>query len=129
AQQLFADGQYQKAQTIFRDVADNQMNPADLAEHARFMQGECRYMRGQYPEAVDTYHKLLMDFPTGAHRRDSCTRMFEIADYWLDDFRDELEARKSENGVLRWKPRWPDPTDPSRPSIDQEGRALQALGH
>jgi hypothetical protein len=55
--------------------------------------------------------------------------MYAIADYWLEDFRAELTARQDEQGVLRWRPGWPNPWDRSRPSLDQEGRTLQALEH
>lgn len=127
AEQLYEAGNYEKAQSEFRTLADNKGNPIVLAERARFMQAECRYARGQYPEAADTYHKVLLDFPTGAYRRDCCARMFAICDYWLDDFRAELDARGGEKGVLRWRPRWPDPLDRTRPPIDQEGRTLEAL--
>jgi outer membrane protein assembly factor BamD (BamD/ComL family) len=127
AHQLFADQHYEEAQKIYKELADNQSNHAELCETARFMQAECRRMKSEYPQACDTYHRLLMDFPTGAHRRDACARIFEISDYWLDDFRDELDRRKDEKGVLRWHPRWPNVTDPSKPDTDQEGRALQAL--
>ena len=129
ADQLFTDGNYPKAQDLYRDLADNRNNSLDLSEYARFMLAECRFARGQYPEAVDTYHKLLMDFPTGAHRRESCARMFEIADFWLNDFRDELEKRKNENGVLGWRPAWKSPFDKTRPLFGQEGRTLEALEH
>jgi hypothetical protein len=47
-------GKFDKAREVFREVADNQMNPIDLAEHARFMQAECRYNSGQLPEAIET---------------------------------------------------------------------------
>lgn len=127
AQELFADRQYEKAQDLFKELADNKSNSAEMAEAARFMQAECRRMKSEYPQAVDTYHRVLLDFPTGAHRRDACARIYEISDYWLDDFRDELEQRKDEKGVLRWRPRWPNLTDHSKPDTDQEGRALQAL--
>jgi outer membrane protein assembly factor BamD (BamD/ComL family) len=129
AQELYAAGQYDKARKIFSDLADNQSNPTDLAEHARFMQAECRYQRGQFPEAVDTYHKLLMDFPAGPHRRECCRRMYAVADYWLNDFRDELDRRADEKGVLRWRPSWPNPFDRTRPFLDQEGRTLEALNN
>jgi outer membrane protein assembly factor BamD (BamD/ComL family) len=122
-----AEKQLQQAMGTFRSLADNQGNSAVLAERARFMQAECRFMIGQYPEAADTYHKVLLDFPTGAYRRDCCARMFQICDYWLDDFRDELEQRKDEKGVLHWHPHWGDPRDRTKPFIDQEGRALEAL--
>jgi hypothetical protein len=104
AEAVFAEGSYGAAHDDFKRLADNTGNPATLAERARFMQAECRRMEGRYPHAVDTYHRLLMDFPTGAHRREACARMFEISDYWLDDFRDEITARTAagEQGVLHW---------------------------
>ena len=127
AEQMYESGQYEKAQGEFRALADNKGNPVVLAERARFMQAECRYARGQYPEAADTYHKVLLDFPTGAYRRDCCARIFTICDYWLDDFRAELDHRGGEKGVLRWRPGMPHPMDRTKPQIDQEGRTLEAL--
>ena len=129
ADRLFAEQQHAKAQDVFKELADNTANNAHLAEHARFMQAECRRLRGHYPEAVDTYNRLLNDFPTGAHRKEACGRMFEIADFWLDDFRDELRARANEKGVLRWRPGWPNFIDRTKPRTDQEGEALRALEH
>ena len=32
-------------------------------------------MKSEYPQACDTYHRVLMDFPTGAHRREACARV------------------------------------------------------
>jgi tetratricopeptide (TPR) repeat protein len=127
AEQLFTAGQYDKARTLFRELADNQGNAAVLAERARFMQAESRFWRGEYPEACDTYHKVLLDFPTGAYRRDCCARMFQICDYWLNDFREELDRRSGEKGVLKWHPHMPSFKDTTKPKIDQEGRTLEAL--
>jgi TolA-binding protein len=130
AEELFTAGQYEKALPVFRSLADNQGNSAVLAERARFMQGECRFMAGQYPEAADTYYKVLADFAeSGAYRRDCSARIYQICDYWLNDFRDDRDRRvaRGESGILRWRPHWPDPRDRTRPAIDQEGRALEAL--
>lgn len=127
AEALFTAGSYEKAQGEFRALADNKGNSAVLAERARFMQAECRFMRKQFPEAADTYHKVLLDFPTGAYRRDCCARIYEICDYWLDDFRVELDKRSDEKGVLRWRPAWPKPWDRTKPALDQEGRTIENL--
>lgn len=129
ADRLFEAGHYGDALTAYKKLADNTGNSADLAERARFMQAECRRMMGEYPKAVDTYHRLLKDFPTGAHRREACNRVFEICDYWLDDFRDELTERgaRGEKGVLGWRPRWPNVFDKTKPDWVQEDRALEAL--
>ncbi|QJX00273.1 tetratricopeptide repeat protein [Frigoriglobus tundricola] len=127
AEEMFAGGQYEKARELFRGLADNQGNTAALAERARYMQAMCRYQQGQYPEACDTFHKVLLDFPIGTYRVDCCARMFEICDYWLDDFRTELEQRSNENGIMRWRPGMPDWRDRTKPKIDQEGRTIEAL--
>jgi len=129
AEGQFTAAHYADARDRFKSLADNTGNSAVLAERARFMQAECDRMQSNYPRAVDTYHRLLMDFPTGAHRREACVRMFEISDYWLDDFRDEIAARSSagEKGVLHWRPRWNNPLDKSRPFLVQEGRATEVL--
>ncbi|MDB5313738.1 MAG: bamD [Gemmataceae bacterium] len=129
AERLFTEGQYEAAGKLFKELADNTGNNAILAERARFMQAEARRVRGQYPEAVDTYHRLLIDFPTGAHRQESCARIFEISNYWLDDFRDELLARQEEKGIRHWRPRWPNPWDRTKPFLVQESRALEGLDY
>jgi outer membrane protein assembly factor BamD (BamD/ComL family) len=129
AERQFADRQYAKAQDGFGRLADNRANTQDLAERARFMKAECLFMREQYPDAVDAYHRLLLDFPTGAHRRDACGRIFEVCDYWLNDFRAECERRADEPGIQRWRPAWKNPFDQSRPLFGQEGRTLDALEH
>jgi outer membrane protein assembly factor BamD (BamD/ComL family) len=126
AKELYEQQQYAKACDIFKELADNTGNSATLAEEARFMQAECRRQRREFPKAVDTYHRLLMDFPTGVHRQECCAKIFEISDYWLDDFRGELTKRQGEKGVLHWRPRWPD-FDKSKPFLVQESRALEAL--
>jgi outer membrane protein assembly factor BamD (BamD/ComL family) len=127
AQEYFDRGQYAKAHSLFKELADNTGNSATLAEQARFMQAESRRIRGHYPEAVDTYHRLLMDFPTGAHRQEVCVKVFEICDYWLDDFRNELVRRQGEKGILHWSPHWPHAGDRTKPFLVQESRALEAL--
>jgi outer membrane protein assembly factor BamD (BamD/ComL family) len=127
AQEQFDSGQFSKAHDTFKELADNTGNSATLAEHARFMQAESARNRGHYPHAVDTYHRLLIDFPTGVHRQEACAKIFEISDYWLDDFRKELERRQGEKGVLQWRPQWPNAFDKTRPFLVQESRALEAL--
>jgi tetratricopeptide (TPR) repeat protein len=126
-EQLFNDRNYEVALKDFKTVADNGNNNVDMRERARFLQAQCRRFLGQYPDAVDTYHRLLIDFPTGAHRREACTEMYRIAEYWLDDFRVELERRSNEKGILRWQPSWPNPFDKTRPLIAQEEAALTAM--
>lgn len=127
AQEHFDRGEFSKAHDGFKELADNKGNSASLAEHARYMQAECCRERRDFPKAVDVYHRLLMDFPTGVHRQEACVKIFEISDYWLDDFRHEMDRRQGEKGVLYWRPKWPNPMDKTRPFLVQESRALEAL--
>jgi len=129
AEKLAQDGQLDKAQGRFKELADNKANNTLLTERARYMQAECRRMKKEYPEAVATYNRLLQDFPTGLHRQQACTRMFEIADYWLDDFRDELDARKNDKGMLIKQVSFPNVLDKTKPTFGVEDRALEALEH
>ena len=129
AEKLAQEGKYAEAQSLFKTLADNKGNNTLLCERARYMQAECRRMQREYPEAVATYNRLLQDFPTGIHRQQACTRMFEIADYWLDDFRDELEDRKNEKGLLIKQVSFPNVFDKTKPTFGIEDRALEALEH
>jgi outer membrane protein assembly factor BamD (BamD/ComL family) len=124
--EMFQAGQYPEARRIFSRLAENTHNPVLLAEKARFMEAECLRAENQFPEAVDTYHRMLKDFPAGAYRVRACKEVFDIANYWLDDTRAELEKHK--DGDTGWKmPKLPDLTDPTKPRVDQEGEALKAL--
>ena len=64
------------------------------------MQAECYRQMEKYPDAVDTYHKMLVDFPGGAYRERACAHIFTIADYWLDDTRAEIQGRTSTVGRM-----------------------------
>lgn len=126
AEEQFNDGRHSEARRAFARLAENTHNPVLLAEKARFMEAECLRAEGRYPEAVDTYHRMLKDFPAGAYRVRACKEIFDIANYWLDDTRAAIERRQQ--GEDKWTlPKMPDFLDPTKPRIDQEGEALVAL--
>jgi tetratricopeptide (TPR) repeat protein len=127
AEQLMANGEYHDAAKIFNDVAGNTYNPILLAEKARFLEAECYKNEKKYPDAVDTYHKMLVDFPGGAYRERACAEIFKIADYWLDDTRTEMQAERDGKNVFLVKMARTFSYDKTKPTLDQEGRALQAL--
>jgi outer membrane protein assembly factor BamD (BamD/ComL family) len=126
--ELYQAGDYDAARRAFGRVAENTQNPVLLAEKARFMEAECLRAQNKLPEAVDTYHRMLKDFPAGAYRVRACQEIFDIANYWLDDTRADID--RIQRGETGWKA--PDVRgwlDPTKPSIDQEGEALKALEH
>ena len=128
AHESYRLGQYDIAAKIFKHVAGNNKNSAQIAEEARFFEAECYRVESKYPKAVDTYLKLLDDFPTGAYREQAMQHIYDIANYWLDDTREEMREQREKRDGKRWVV-WPHfvQVDKSKPIFDEEDRALEAL--
>ena len=126
AEELFATQSYADAQKIYADVADNTYNPSGLLEKARFKEAECVRLRGRLPAAVDTYHRLLQDFPTGIYSEQAATKMYAIAEVWMKDSLKDIEEKDNGRASVRL-PRMPNFTDRSKPALDQEGELIKTL--
>jgi outer membrane protein assembly factor BamD (BamD/ComL family) len=125
---LFRQGDYKKAEKIYHRVAENTKNAVQVAEEARFYEAECLRLQGKYPKAADTYNRMTQDFRNGAYREQAQQHMFEIANYWLDDTREQMRMEREKREGKRWfSPpnfvHWAD----SKPLLDEEGRALEKL--
>ncbi len=128
ARKLFAQGKYAEAERFFKRAADDKKNTTAAAEEGRFYEAECLRLQGHYPKAADTYNRMLTDFPAGAYREQALQHMFEIANYWLDDTREQIREAGEVNEGKRWfvTPRffhW----DKAKPFADEQGRALEKL--
>jgi outer membrane protein assembly factor BamD (BamD/ComL family) len=121
-------GDVAAAEKAFHKVADNQKNPPTVAEEARYYEAECLFQQDQWPKACDTYHKMLMDFPSGTYRARACKRMFDIANFWCDDIRKEQVAKR-EAADKKWSVVLTPVVhfEKQKPFLDLEGRALQTL--
>jgi tetratricopeptide (TPR) repeat protein len=128
ALELYRQDKFAAAEKAFHKVAENTKNSPLVAEEARFYEAECLYRQNQHPKACDTYHKTLTDFPAGAFRDQAVHRIFDIANYWLDDTRTEMAEyhEKSEGKRSFVIPAWFH-VEKQKPFVDEEGRALQAL--
>lgn len=129
AKELYGSEQYEKAGKAFHKLAENKKNTELIAEEARFYEAECLYHQKRYPKAADTYAKLLQDFPSGAHREPSMKRMYDIANYWLDDTREDMRREKEKREGKHWVA-WPTPFvhfEKSKPLLDETGRAEEKL--
>jgi outer membrane protein assembly factor BamD (BamD/ComL family) len=128
AKDLFRKGDYAKAEVLFHFLAENKRNPPQLAEEARYYEAESLRLQKRYPKAADTYVKMLNDFPSGAYREQALQHVFDIANYWLDDTRQEMAERREKEEGKRWLVsshfvNW----DKSKPFLDEEGRAVEKL--
>ena len=127
ADELYRLKEYSKAESIFHDAAEDKKQSEPVREKARFMEGECLYMRDKWSAASDAYHGVVKDHPTGVYREQAVKRMFEIACDWLEDVRLEIDA------VAKGEPPPKPGSDPLRekrkPTFGSEGKALQLLEH
>jgi TolA-binding protein len=129
ARQLYQQKEYSQAEVIFGKVADHKKNIMQVAEGARYYQAECLYKQGKYPSAGDHYLQLLNDFPSAAHGDEARKRLFDIANYWLDERRDQMEQAREVREGKRWMtmPLQPVHFDANKPFLDIEGHAMRYL--
>jgi outer membrane protein assembly factor BamD (BamD/ComL family) len=127
--ELFRRNEYVKAEAVFHHIANDTKNTPQIAEEARYYEAECLRLQGRYPKAADTYSKLLKDFSTGQFRDQANQRLFDIANYWLDDTRAEMAEYRELKDGKRWivLPASYTHWDKTKPLFDEEGWALQKL--
>jgi outer membrane protein assembly factor BamD (BamD/ComL family) len=125
---LYRRGEYKTAETIFHKVAENTKNPPQVAEEARYYEADCQRLQRKWPKAADTYNRMLTDFPSGAYREQAVQQMYEIAEHWLDDTRQEMIEKRERSEGKRWIV-WPNIIhfEKEKPLLDEEGRALEKL--
>jgi outer membrane protein assembly factor BamD (BamD/ComL family) len=128
AHELYRRGEYAKAERLFHCIADNTKNPVPIAEEARYYEAESLRQQGRYPRAADTYVKMLNDFPSGSYREQAVQHIYDIANYWLDDTREEMREKRDRKEGKRWFVgqhfiNW----EKSKPFLDEEGHAIEKL--
>lgn len=128
ARELFRKEEYSRAETIFERLSENKHVTPQIVQEALYHQAECLRLQGHYPRAADLYSRLLKEFPQTFYRDQAIQRMFDIANYWLDDTREEMREDLERQNGQRWFV-WPRffHLSRSKPFIDREGRALQKL--
>jgi outer membrane protein assembly factor BamD (BamD/ComL family) len=129
ARELYARGDYAKAEGLFAKVANNAKNPQQLCEEARYCEADCLVHQKRYAAAVGTYKQQLKDFPSGAHQKEALKQMFDIANYWLEDTREvmraEIEHREGKRSIVL--PASFVHFEKTKPLFDEEGSACAAL--
>jgi outer membrane protein assembly factor BamD (BamD/ComL family) len=126
--QLFRQQEYARAEKTFHRLAEKTKDNAALAEKARFYEAECLYLQDRYPRAADTYIRMLNDFGSGMYREQAVQRLYDIADHWLDDTRQQMLQAKEKREGKRWfvTPQFVQ-FDRTKPVLDEQGRALEVL--
>jgi len=129
AHEFFRRGEYAKAEKVYHKIAENTKNTDIIAEEARYYEAECLRLQNRFPKAADTYNKMLITFPSGAHREQAIKRMYDIANYWLHDTDEEMKAKKEKQEGKRWfvMPASFVHFEKTKPLLDEEGRAIEIL--
>ena len=128
ARELFRQGEYAKAEALFKYIADRKKSPVAVAEEARYYQAESLRLQNKWPKAADVYADLLNKFPNTAYREQAIRHMYDIADFWLNDTRQEMEQTKEKTEGKRWFVPWHFVNfDEKKPLLDEEGRAIEKL--
>jgi outer membrane protein assembly factor BamD (BamD/ComL family) len=128
ARELFRQEQYSKAESIFEEVASGKKNPPAAIQEGLFYRAECLRMQQSYPTAADVYSDLLQKYPHTPYHDQAVQRMFDIANFWLEDTRAEMREEQERRQGKRWfvTPRFVS-FEKSKPLLDREGRAIDLL--
>jgi TolA-binding protein len=129
AKRLYQEGDYVHAEPLFKKVANNTKNPVPIAEEAMYYRADCLRLQGRYPSAAEIYKELLETFTQSKHGNQARQRLFDIANYWLDDTRAYMEVcREKKEGKRSWV--WPPAYlhfEKTKPTFDEEGHAMRML--
>jgi TolA-binding protein len=130
AKEVVRKGDFAAAEKLFHKIAEKSKDEPIINEDARFNEAECLRQQQRYPKAADTYIKMLNEHSNGLHREVAVQRLFDIASYWLEDTRKEMDEVKEKRAGKRWFVsshfiNW----DKTKPFLDEEGRAVEALEH
>src|SRR5207245_1753561 len=103
-------------------------NPPPAIQEALYYRGECYRLEGRYPKAADVYVDLLNKFPHTQYHDQATQHMFDIANYWLNDTRQEMREELERREGKRWFV-WPRfiSFEKTKPFLDREGRAIEKL--
>lgn len=61
-------------------------------EEARFRAAELLYRQRQYPRAAEAYQQILRKYRRGRYQKQIVSRLFKIANFWLEDSWDRMKA-------------------------------------
>lgn len=130
AKVLFQRGNYADAEAVFAWLAKRAEKEKNLEvlEECLYYQAECLYQERHYPKSRDVFARLLQLYPSSRFRADAVNRQFEIAQFWLQDTKDEMKQWEEFRDGKRWLV-VPSVVnfDREKPTFDEEGFALKSF--
>src|SRR5262245_49244185 len=118
-----------KYETYTKGRGGRGLNP--VCEAALFYEAECQRLQKNYRDAAETYTKLLSEFRQSQYTPGVCKGLFEIADYWLEPTRRQMDEYQEQ---LAGKRMFVTPAmyfhfSKDMPALDAEGHAVLLLNN
>lgn len=129
ARHLLEDKKLPEAEKAFHAIAVDTKCPEQFREEALFFEAECLRLQRKYRIAEETYSELFKDYPSTQFTERADRGLFEIALYWLQETRSQMQAYEEQRAGKRWfvAPlqfvHWQE----DMPVFDCEGRAVRML--
>jgi len=148
AKRLYQEKEYAKAEVIFNKIEIGREAtfkgwagigdtykvkpknlPLQVVDDALYYEAACQFYQTNYRAAEGTFRKYIKEFRTGVHADEANRRLFEIANYWLDDTRKLMQAYEEQRQGKRYivMPVAYAHFGKDMPFLDAEGHALQCL--
>jgi TolA-binding protein len=130
AKRLYQNKEYRKAEAAYHKIANNKKAPINVADEALYFEADCQRAQNNLRDAEGTFRKYVKEFRVnGQYVEQANRRLFEIANYWLDDTRQQMQAYEEQREGKRWfvLPASYVHFSKDRPLFDMEGHALQLL--
>ncbi|MCS7045743.1 MAG: outer membrane protein assembly factor BamD [Gemmataceae bacterium] len=130
AKRLLQNQEYRQAERAFHKLANNKKAPLNLVDEALFLEAECQRLQNNLRDAEGTYRKYVKTYyRTGQFVESANRRLFEIANYWLEDTRKQMLAWEEQRDGKRLfvLPTAYFHVSKDKPFLDMEGHALQIL--
>jgi outer membrane protein assembly factor BamD (BamD/ComL family) len=99
---FIADKKFADGEKTFHIVANDKKCPEQLREEAMFLEAECQRLQKHYRAAEETYSQLFKEHPTTQFTERADRGMFEIATYWLEPTRKQMEEYEEHRDGKRW---------------------------
>lgn len=129
ARRHFQNKDYDKAEAIFGNISKAKKLPLPVVEEALYYEGESQRLQNNYRDAEATFKSYLKRFGHGQYAEQVNKKLFDIANYWLDDTRRVMqEYEEKREGKRTWVMpasfiNW----SKDKPTFDVEGHALGIL--
>jgi tetratricopeptide (TPR) repeat protein len=130
AKRLYQNKEYAKAEVICHRIANLRKGPLHIMDEALYVEADCQRLQNNFRDAEGTYLKYLKEFRNQGQFTDQVLRrLFDIANYWLDDTRKLMQAYEEKRDGKRWlvTPASYFHVSSDKPFFDAEGHALRIL--